>query len=324
MLVKMPARRSGWREIVGKATEIDSGNCHIIHRMNFRIKAIAPLITFLFCASTVAQVDLQGMLETESAFVHAASEKGAKSAFLEFLTSDSVIFRPAPINGLEFWNARADAPDESLVRKSIYADISANGLLGYTTGNWRLYQKGKSESMADFGQYVTIWEKRQDGKFRATLDIVTTHEKLPFTETDRTWRFDRNKDLNKRGWSPADASMNFQRMSMGEGRLGGAYKRFAARDVRLLVEQEPPILGRKNVVSEMNRYLAAVFPKKVVMFQAADMAYVWNPCEYAINDEGLEKGNCLHVWKLRDKKWWIVLGVFAVIPNETPPVLRTK
>ena len=54
------------------------------------------------------------------------------------------------------------------------------------------------------------------------------------------------------------------------------------------------------------------------------MAYTWNPCEFADNNEGMEKGTCLHIWKLRNKKWWIVLGVFARIPNETPPSLKPR
>jgi hypothetical protein len=60
------------------------------------------------------------------------------------------------------------------------------------------------------------------------------------------------------------------------------------------------------------------------MYQAADMAYVWNPCQYANSNEGLEKGNCLHIWKLRDNKWWVVLGVFAPQPNPTIPTIKVK
>jgi hypothetical protein len=54
------------------------------------------------------------------------------------------------------------------------------------------------------------------------------------------------------------------------------------------------------------------------------MAYVWNPCVYSNNNEGTERGNCLQIWKLSDEKWSIVLGVFARLPNETQPVLKTS
>ncbi len=282
------------------------------------------ILTFVFCANLFAQSALQQMFDTEKAFEQAAAEKGMKAAFLEFLSDDSIIFSPNAINGKQFWQAKEDSSAALLVRKSTYGDISANGLLGYTMGDWRLYPKGKSESLAEFGQYVTIWEKRQNGRFFASVDIGISHDKLTFADTDRVLRANRTSDPNKRGWSPTDSSMNFQRMSMSQERLGAAYKKFAADDVRLLIERQPPILGKKNVVAEMGRYISIEFPKKTALFQSADMAYTWNPCQYANSNEGTETGNCLHVWKLRNKKWWIVLGVFARVNSQDAPVLKTK
>lgn len=287
-------------------------------------KCFIFIFTFLFCTGVFAQSALQQIFSTEKAFQQAVAEKGMKSAFLEFLAADAIIFRPDAVNGREFWKVREDSSSMLLIRNSTFTDISANGLLGYSTGNWRLYPKDKSEARAEFGQYVTIWEKKPDGKFLASLDIGITHEKLSFLETDRTGPVNKRRDPNKRGWSPADASMNFLKMSMSRERLGAAYKEFAANDVRLLIERQPPILGKKNVVSEMERYISIEFPKKIALFQSADMAYTWNACQYANSSEGTEKGNCLHIWKLRKKKWWIVLGVFARIPNETPPTLKMR
>lgn len=283
------------------------------------------ILALLSCASFVSpQSDLQNMVATDNTFARVISDKGAKPAFLEFLSDDAIIFRPTAVNGKQFWKSFEEPVPMMLVRKSTYADVAANGLLGYTTGNWRLYPRGKSESSAKFGQYVTIWEKKADGKFNASVDIATTHEKLPFAETDPRQPAGQSRDFNKRGWSAADPSMNFLRMSMSRDALGGAYERFAAADVRLLLEDAPPITGRKAVVSEMKRYISVDFPKKVALFQSADMAYLWNACEFSNNNEGNEKGNCLQIWKLRDKKWFIVLGVFARIPNETEPILKIK
>jgi ketosteroid isomerase-like protein len=274
--------------------------------------------------SVSAQADLQQMVDTEKAFEQVAGDEGPKSAFLKFLANDSIVFRPNAINGKDFWTSWKDPKPTLLSRNITYADISSNGLLGYTTGNWRLYPKGKGEELAQFGQYVTIWEKKPDGKFHATLDIGIIHEKLPFFETDRVFPTDNTKDLNIRGWSPADASMNFLRMSMSNEALSGAYKKFAGEDVRLLREREPPIIGKKNVVAETKHYISTAFPRKVALLQSADMAYTWNPCKFDNSNEGTEEGNCLHIWKLRNKKWWIVLGVFSPVVNETPPTLQIK
>src|SRR5688500_17289698 len=195
------------------------------------------LFGVLFTSVGYSQDFLPALVDAENTFIATAAERGPKAAFLDFLTPDSILFRPQAVNGREYWTKHTDRAAESLVRKTIFADISSNGLLGYTTGNWRLLPKGKSESGASYGQYVTIWERKPDGRYRATLDIAINHDKLPFSATDSVGRVETSRDPNKRGWSPADASMNFHRMSMTGDRLGGAYEKFAARDVRLLIER---------------------------------------------------------------------------------------
>jgi len=289
-----------------------------------RILLLSTLI-FVFCGNVFAQSDLQQMYGAERSFDQIAEESGMKAAFLGFLASDAIVFRPTPVNGIDFWKSQNDAAAPTiLVRNSTYADISFNGLLGYTMGSWRSYPKGKRDDLSKFGQFVTLWEKNQDGKFRAAVDVGITHDEIPVTDKATGYLTDIRKDPNISGRSPADASMNFLTMSMNQSALGGAYDKFAADDVRVLHDGVPPIVGKKTVVSEMKRYKSINFPKKVALFQAADMAYTWNACEFADSNEGIEKGNCLHIWKLRDKKWWIVLGVFARVTDDSLPSLKPK
>lgn len=285
-------------------------------------KFLTAIVTLLLVSAAHAQSELQQLNSAQRAFEKAADETGIRSAFLEFLTADAIVFNPRAVNGLEFWKGRTDDGSTSVVRNATFSDIAANGMLGYTTGNWRTYQKGKSESAARFGQYVTVWEKQPDGKFRISLDIAVTHEKLPFTVTNVPPPKRGRGDLNKRGWSPADASMSFLKLSMANASLGGAYKKYAADDVRLLRDQFPPISGKKLVERVTRDFVSIEFPSTVALFQSADMAYTWNRCEFDNTREGSVAGNCLHIWKLRNKKWWIVLGVIAVAPNETRPTLK--
>lgn len=283
------------------------------------------LLTLICFGNVSAQSDLQRLYGAERSFDQVAEASGMKTAFLQYLASDAIVFRPNPVNGVDFWNSQNDGANPLiLVRSSGYADISSNGLLGYTMGSWRAYPKGKKDDLSKFGQYVTVWEKKPDGTFRASLDIGITHDEIPVTDKDKGFTTDLGKDPNISGRSPADDSMHFLTMSMNQSALGGAYEKFAADDVRVLHDGVPPIAGKKIVVSEMKRYKSINFPKKVALFQAADMAYTWNACEFSDSNEGIEKGNCLHIWKLRDKKWWIVLGVFARVTDDTPPALKPK
>jgi len=292
-------------------------------RFLYMNKGIALIFGLLFCIPGTAQSDLQEMFDTEKAFERVAAEKGVRSAYLEFLADDATIFRPDAVKGKEFWKARQDF-ESRIVRTPVYSDISSNGLLGYTTGSWALYTKKRPETPSEFGQFVTIWEKKPDGKFRASVDIGISHDDPPPAEASDIVRTGKARDTNLRGWSAADPSMNFLRMSMSGKAAAGAYDKFAADGIRLLRDGEPPIVGKKNVVRETKNYKSLDFPKKVALFQSADMAYVWNPCVYSNNNEGTERGNCLQIWKLSDEKWSIVLGVFARLPNETQPVLKTS
>lgn len=284
--------------------------------------AVAVLIISLFLHAAVsAQADRQNLSEAEAAFDQSIVEKGSKDAYRSNLLPDAILFKPNAINGIDHLRLTKETGAETLVRRVTDSDVSSNGLLGYTTGDWRLYEKGKSEASAKFGQFVTIWKRNGGDKFAIALDIGITHDKLTFDQTDRSLPGDKGSDPNTRGWSPADASMNFFRISMGSGGLASGYDRFAADGVRLLVEKEPPIIGKKRVMSAMKAYRSIAFPRKVTSFSSGDMAYTWNPCEFDNYGEGTEKGNCVHVWKLRDKKWWIVLGVFARVSKTKAPKL---
>jgi ketosteroid isomerase-like protein len=287
-------------------------------------KAFVLMAALLAAASSVfAQQELQPLIEAQRSFEQSVIQKGMKAAYLEFLKDDAIVFEPGPVNGKVYWEWKQVDPSTQLERTLTYSDIDANGILGYTTGNWRTYQKGKSEGLAKFGQYVTIWERAPNGKFMASVDIAVTHDKLPFSETDTPILTKQTRDVNLRQWSPADTLTSFLRLSMTSDRLGGAYDKFAAPDVRILRDGAPPIIGKKLAVKAMNDYISVMFPRKYVLFQSADMAYTWNPCNFDNTSEGMVEGNCLHIWKLRKKKWYIVLGVFAPIPNMRKPELKT-
>src|ERR1044072_566915 len=69
------------------------------------------VVLILFVAPRVfAQADVQPLLQVQNAFDKAASERGMKSAFLEFLGDDAIIFQPHPMNGKKYWSSREADP----------------------------------------------------------------------------------------------------------------------------------------------------------------------------------------------------------------------
>lgn len=284
------------------------------------------IFSLLLSSLASAQTPLQEMSDADSAFGHEIETMGMKNAALKFLSSDSVIFQPNAVSGRDYWKLQSDKKEGVLVRERIAMDIAASGLMGYTTGTWKLYPKGLAGEVAKTGEYVTMWEKRQGGKFEASLDITIEHDPITpeLNEKARVWPSLPGGDPNKRRWSAADPSMNFLKMSMTKKALGGAYEKFAGEDIRLLLEGEFPILGKKAAVKATRNFVSIDYPKRTALLESSDMAFVWNPCEYADSNEGKEKGICLHVWKLRDKKYYIVLGVLSRVKNMTRPTLKVK
>jgi hypothetical protein len=286
-------------------------------------RSFTAVFILVFSTSCIAQSDFQRLVDSEKALDIMIANKGAKPAFLEYLAVDAVVFKPKATNGRAFWSRQPDNSPEQLERSIIVADISSNGVLGYATGSWESDPNGKRDSATRFGQYVTIWEKKPDNRFRAVLEIEITHDEITDVKRKHVVAADNKRDTNKRGWSVADASMSFQRVAMSSEALSGAYNKFMGEDARILLDGLPPLSGRKAITAETRRFRSILFPSRITSFQTADMAYMWNPCSYATS-EGSEEGNCLQVWKLRNKKWWIVLGVFAAVTDETQPVLKPK
>src|SRR6266478_4595379 len=163
----------------------------------------------------VRQANRLAVVEAERAFARAAATKGTRDAFLEFLGGDGIIFQPGPVNGKQFWQARASrkgllswepilADDARLFRENSFpavgkqaalallstkkgilrwqptmADISHSGDLGYTYGTYDL--KGASaDQKPEHGNYVRVWKRQMNGRWKVVIDILNP---MPSSET---------------------------------------------------------------------------------------------------------------------------------------------
>lgn len=267
--------------------------------------------------------DLQKIVETERAFAQYAADKGTRAAFLEFAAPDGIMFNPNATNAREMWQKRAEAAS-LLAWQPDFADVSANGVLGYTAGPWEFRPKGKDDKPTDFGHFVTLWQKQPDGSFRFVLDIGVSH--APTQVAGIEWKTpsaddkDNEKKTNVEIFSSSSsckvASRAFFEIAAEEG-LSKAYQRFAADDARLYRENKMPIVGKNNVLSEYKKDKSSIaFAKRNIFFGAADLAYTYSEYTMTKPDKTVEKGNIIQIWKLRGGKWQIVLDLFNPTPEE--------
>ena len=268
------------------------------------------LALFVLChVGVAAQGDLQKMVETEHAFALSAAVNGTRAAFLEFMADDAVVFNPDVTNAKAFWTARAASPS-LLSWAPNYADISSNGVLGYTTGNWEWREKGKDDTPGAFGQFITLWLRQPDGKYKWVVDIGVSHDKPEKYSND--WKT-RSADTKAGSVSPGEVAVGFYLMATAKG-LSKTYKSYASDDIRSYREGRAPYVGKKAVLDLLgNEKSQVAFAKRSSTFTAADLTYTLNTYTRTEAGKVIEKGNFLQIWKFVDGKWRIVLDIFKPV-----------
>lgn len=110
----------------------------------------------------------------EKAFARESVEKGMRTAFLDALSDDGVVFDPGSgtQNGKEVWQAKKDSA-AILDWQPILAVVATSGDLGYTTGPWN-YRKSPNESRQPSANSLPFGDgKLEPGNCSATLALTT-------------------------------------------------------------------------------------------------------------------------------------------------------
>lgn len=249
---------------------------------------------------------MQKLVETEKAFAMAARDTSVWRAFLEFMADDGLIFQPTATNAKEFWQKRPETP-ALLAWNPVWADISADGKLGYTTGDWSIHPAGKDSNPVAFGQYVTIWKMQPDGNYKAVLDIGISHEKPASVETG--WKSSSSDEKSKKRIAPKK-SPNL----MTEN-----FDKLFADDVRLYRNDKFPFIGRQNALAENKIESANVKTVKILTEKcesSEDFRFCYGEVERTMNETSNEKGNSLQIWKFKNGKWEMVLDLYSPLPDK--------
>lgn len=261
---------------------------------------------------------LQKLVETEKAFAKTSETKGTKAAFLEFLADDGITFNPTETNGKLFWQNRP-ASDSWLDWSPEWADVSADGNFGYTTGGWSFYQKGKKGEASAFGEYLTIWKKQSDGNFKAILDIGISHEK-PINQTTNLK-------------SPVDAGTGERKVKKGikmdaltdifsKELLSQGFFNYYADDVVALRDGSETFYGKTNAFIGLEKSDKNFPPKSFLNFKAdvspmyGNMMFSKGMYQLTHKDKSVSRWNFVQIWKYRNGKWLIVADVFTEVKNE--------
>lgn len=133
-------------------------------------KTVATIVLVFFVQTINAQKGIDNLIQAEKNFAAYSVVHSTKEAFLKFMDSSSVMFdNGKPVKGIEFWNKR-EKNTSVLNWRPQYAEISASGDFGYTTGPWT-FQNSVNDSVTARGQYITVWHLNNNGEWKFLVDL---------------------------------------------------------------------------------------------------------------------------------------------------------
>ncbi|MDA0805414.1 MAG: hypothetical protein O3A23_07180 [Proteobacteria bacterium] len=111
----------------------------------------------------------QTLVQADQRFAQLTTQAGRRAAFLEFLASDSVVFRDGPVDALTLYSSPSFAEAASEIDwKAHYVDVSYAGDVGLSAGPLTVFNDTGTDS---YGHLISIWRSSSAG-WELMADIV--------------------------------------------------------------------------------------------------------------------------------------------------------
>jgi ketosteroid isomerase-like protein len=112
------------------------------------------------------------LIKMEDDFSKHVATKTTVDAFVSYLADDVRLFRTGafPAVGREAARAMLAAKAGQLTWQPAKAEVSRSGDLGYSYGSYEL--KASEGLAAESGNYLRIWKRQSDGKWKVVLDLL--------------------------------------------------------------------------------------------------------------------------------------------------------
>lgn len=257
-----------------------------------------------------------GLVAAERAFASTSIDKGVKTAFVTWLAEDGIVFRPGPVNGREYFEKLPES-DVVLAWEPVFADISAAGDLGYTTGPWTLTRESEGKKSRIHGHYLSVWKKADpddEGSWRVVLDHGISHPQEGARPSLTT------PSLNTAGRASqtiVSAEEAFDKACRKEG-PAACYREFMAPDIRLYRDGSLPFVGA-GAAAEAAVIHPGTATRKLAgsgVSRSDDIAYSWGTLEIAAPEEKTMFYNFMRIWKVSPEGGWtIVADVVTPYPS---------
>ena len=143
----------------------------------------ALFVTSLVTAQPQIPAELQALADTETAFAKAATAKGIRDSFLEYLDDDAITFDLAPVSAKAQLRAGPSRPftEHELTWEPRTGDVAASGELGWLTGPSTFIDRTKPQGQPRYGNYLSVWRRQPGGAWRVFIDVgADAPQSVPF------------------------------------------------------------------------------------------------------------------------------------------------
>lgn len=254
----------------------------------------------------------KSLVNTELDFAEKLAKTGAKTAFDTYSNSNTLVFRPNPVNAKTYYATQGDTKD--LAWTPAYARVSRSGDWGFTTGPYTY--NGEKTS---YGQYFSVW-KAVDGKWELVLDLGIEHNKPLNKVTDQfiepkdaykpKFLNDKQREAGASIISTTETTLNATLKSYGVSAFSG----FINPDVRILFPGYEPIIGKDKAVAFFNSMMSKVTLKttKVNKADGGDFAYSYGLATIDYKADLRESFNYVFIYERQaDHNWNLIAMVFT-------------
>jgi ketosteroid isomerase-like protein len=269
--------------------------------------------------------DLPSLVAAEVAFAKMSETSGFRDAFLANLAEGAIVFRPRPVEGRPVYEKLPPSPAH-LTWYPAWADISAAGDLGYTTGPYRMFAARTDQAPVRQGHYVTLWKRSSGGPWKAVLDAGISHGPLPSLPP----LFNPEPGPNWERVTPAANPSAEAKTLLGlETALSEKASTRAAFDVLLEAAGPDGRFYRAGFLPAKGRDEARALPAekpgpvawspmKAVVSESGDLGFTYGIASWtSAGGAGPPAlSSYLRIWKKRAGRWEVVLDLATPIPPE--------
>lgn len=261
---------------------------------------------------------VHSLINTDKELAWTLQEEGIRKGFMEFLDRESLVFTPTAADGMNYYR-KQDADSAGLFRYPAWAEVSDDGLLGYTTGPLEYRTDIMDNKPSAYGHYVSIWRRGDSrDKWEMILNITVNH---PAAEPIRQIRYNQSisgkvpitpaLELVKSKQILLDSDELFN-VSLKAGRLEFGYTEFYGDSVQLYREGYAPLLGKqaamKHLLQMKGKYIYTTGDG--YMSHVRDIAYTFGTGYYYENIRTSrfdQKFSYVRIWRKDNRGLWKVI-----------------